>query len=231
MHWKKVKSMTMLRISKCYFLLEMALSYNPIAAQNADRPVIVLDPGHGGRDSGAVGINGIQEKDIVLAVGKEVIRLNRELYNDGLDIYLTRYSDTLVSLGNRTKLAKALQADVFLSIHCNQAVGNNRARGIEVYQFPYNENTGNGFQERSEAISTSLLTGFQGSLGYRIRGRKYANFQVLRDLQSICPAILLEIGFLSNPDEATHGSTRSAITGFAMVILRTIIQESDAGSF
>lgn len=231
MHRKKLKSMTMLRICKCYFLLAMALSYNPISAQIADRSIIVLDPGHGGRDSGAVGINGIKEKDIVLAVGKEVIRLNKELYNNVLDIYLTRYSDTLISLGHRTKLAKAVQADVFISIHCNQAVGNNRARGIEVYQFPYNKNVGNRFRKRSESISISLLTGFQGSLRYRIRGMKYGNFQVLRDLQSTCPAILLEIGFLSNPDEATHGSTRSAITGFAMVILQTLIKESDVGSY
>jgi N-acetylmuramoyl-L-alanine amidase len=223
--------MGMVRIWKCYFLLAMAINYNPILAQIADRPIIVLDPGHGGRDSGAVGIKGIQEKDIVLAIGKEVIRLNKELYNDGLDIYLTRYSDTLISLGHRTKLAKTLQADLFISIHCNQAVGNNRARRIEVYQFPYNQNSGNRFQKKSEAISTSLLTGFQGSLGYRIRGMKYGNFQVLRDLQTTCPAILFEIGFLSNPDEATHGSTGSAITGFAMVILQTLIKESDAGSF
>src|SRR5690606_20671126 len=168
----------MIRIWKCYFLLAMAISCNPISAQNADRPIIVLDPGHGRRDSGAVGINGIQEKDIVLAVGKEIIRLNKEVYNDGLDIYLTRYSDTLISLGHRTKLAKALQADVFISIHCNQALHNKMAQGIEVYQYPFNENSGNRFQERSEAISTSLLTGFQSSLGYKIRGMKYANFQV-----------------------------------------------------
>lgn len=219
------------RIWKRIFLLAMALSYNPISAQNADRPVIVLDPGHGGRDSGAVGINGIKEKDIVLAVGKEVIRLNKELYSDGPDIYLTRYSDTLISLSHRTKLAKALKADVFISIHCNKAVGNNMAQGIEVYLYPCNEYAGNGLYKSSKAIATSMLTGFQGSLGYRVRGVKYADFQVLRNLRSICPVILLEIGFLSNLDEAIHNSTRSAITGFAMVILQTLIMESDEGSF
>ena len=63
------------------------------------RKVVVMDPGHGGTDSGAVGINGIQEKDVVLKIAMEVIRLNMEIYRDTLQIFSsTRYSDTLISL-------------------------------------------------------------------------------------------------------------------------------------
>ena len=69
---------------------------------------------------------------MVIDIAKEVVRLSRELFNDSLEIYLTRYSDTLISLGDRTKLAKALKADVFVSIHCNQAI-RQAAQGIEVY--------------------------------------------------------------------------------------------------
>ncbi|MDX1699857.1 MAG: N-acetylmuramoyl-L-alanine amidase [Melioribacteraceae bacterium] len=90
-------------------------------AQESGRRVVVLDPGHGGVDSGAIGVNGIKEKDIVLEVAKEVDRLNKELFDNEIEFYLTRYNDTLISLGDRTKLARTLQPDIFISIHCNQA--------------------------------------------------------------------------------------------------------------
>ena len=73
---------------------------------------IIIDVGHGGKDTGAIGINNIQEKDVVLSIADAILRLNNSLENP-LDIYLTRYSDTLISLSDRTKLAKALKADLF----------------------------------------------------------------------------------------------------------------------
>ena len=81
---------------------------------------IVIDVGHGGKDSGAIGINKIQEKDIVLDIANAILKLNNELDNP-LDIYLTRYRDTLISLSDRTKLAKSLKADLFVSLHCNHS--------------------------------------------------------------------------------------------------------------
>ncbi|MDL5512539.1 N-acetylmuramoyl-L-alanine amidase [Arenibacter sp. M-2] len=70
---------------------------NPIQAQVINKPIVVLDPGHGGVDSEAISINGVLEKDIVLEVGKETIRLSRELFGNSLDIQLTRYKDILFS--------------------------------------------------------------------------------------------------------------------------------------
>ncbi|MBD1260597.1 N-acetylmuramoyl-L-alanine amidase [Maribacter polysiphoniae] len=93
--------------------------------------VVVIDPGHGGKDSGAIGLNGIKENEVVLHIAMEMLRLNNEL-DKPLDIYLTSYSDTLISLSDRTKLAKALKADLFVSLHCNHS-DNPNARGIEVY--------------------------------------------------------------------------------------------------
>ena len=90
-------------------------------SQTEKKLVIVIDPGHGGKDSGAIGINGAVEKDIVLNIAKYIIELNAEMPNSPLDIYLTRYKDTLISLNDRTKLAKRLDADLFLSLHCNQS--------------------------------------------------------------------------------------------------------------
>ena len=81
----------------------------------AQKPVVIIDPGHGGPDSGAIGTNGILEKDVILAIAKKCLQLNRTLFQDSLEIYLTRYTDTLVSLGTRARLAKALGADAFVS--------------------------------------------------------------------------------------------------------------------
>ena len=100
----------------------------------AQKPIVVIDPGHGGPDSGAIGTNGILEKEVVLDIAKQCLLLNRSLFQDSLEIYLTRYTDTLVSLGTRTRLAKALGADAFVSLHCNQAP-NKKAQGFEIFLF------------------------------------------------------------------------------------------------
>ena len=83
------------------------------------------------KDSGAIGINGTKEKDVELDIALEILRLN-EKSETPLDIYLTRYSDTLISLSDRTKLAKVLNTDLFISLHCNHS-DNPTTRGIEVY--------------------------------------------------------------------------------------------------
>lgn len=213
----------------CFFVGAMLLS-DLMLAQITEKSIIVLDPGHGGRDPGAIGINGIREKDIALAVGKEVVRLNRELYDNRLEIFLTRYSDTLISLSHRTKLAKALQADVFVSIHCNQAE-RRAAQGIEIFVYQINRIGNMAIQRKSENLAQLLLLEFHNSLGFKIRGVKQADFQVLRDLRSTCPAILLELGFLSNTMEAEHSYKKSSISAYALAILQTLIKERDAGNY
>lgn len=96
------------------------------------KKVVVIDPGHGGIDPGAIGINGLQEKDVALNVAKEILKLNKSLFENQLDIYLTRYTDTLIPLSDRSRLAKRLKTDVFISLHCNHS-NNPDARGNEVY--------------------------------------------------------------------------------------------------
>lgn len=198
-----------------------ALFCNPTVAQEHKQQIVVLDPGHGGVDSGAIGINGIKEKDIVLEVAKEAISLNRQLFGNTLDIYLTRYNDTLISLGDRTKLVKILQPDVFISIHCNQAA-RKAAQGIEVYVQQPNTTTNSDLQSKSENLSEVILSEFDNALGFKIRGMKYANFQVLRETQDICPGVLLEVGYLSNWEEAEHSGKKEGITGIAMAVLEVI---------
>lgn len=193
----------------------------PTLAQVINRPIVVLDPGHGGMDSGAIGINGIKEKDVVLEVALEVIRLNDVLFDNKIDIYLTRYSDTLISLGHRTKLARALQPDFFVSIHCNQTT-RKAAQGIEVYIQHPKSNRNLELRSKSENLAQAFLSEFDQALGFKIRGRKYANFQVLRETQYVCPGVLLEMGFLSNWEEAEHSRRKESVAGYAMVILLSI---------
>ena len=96
---------------------------------------VVLDPGHGGKDPGAIGVGGIAEKDIVLAVAKKLERkLKQEM---GVEVVLTRRDDRFIPLEDRTAIANAEGADLFVSLHMN-ASPNSEARGLETY---YLDNT------------------------------------------------------------------------------------------
>ena len=162
------------------------------------KKVVVIDPGHGGKDSGAIGINGILEKEVVLDIAKEIIRLNKAILKDDFDIYLTRYKDTLISLADRAQLAKRLHADVFVSLHCNAS--NNYAKGVEVYV----HNSDRRNTKESIALGVSILYESTQKLEFKKRGVKFANFQVLRDATSFLPAVLVEMGFITNTDEAAY---------------------------
>ncbi|MGO3689001.1 MAG: N-acetylmuramoyl-L-alanine amidase family protein [Psychroflexus halocasei] len=94
-------------VSFVFLLLKMCFIFGQ---HPATQKQIVIDVGHGGKDSGAIGINGIKEKDVVLNIALEVLRLNKKS-KTSLNIFLTQYNDTLISLSDRTKLAKALKAD------------------------------------------------------------------------------------------------------------------------
>jgi N-acetylmuramoyl-L-alanine amidase len=91
---------------------------------------IVVDPGHGGHDPGAVGPSGLQEKEVVLAISLKL----RELLKDelGLDVVMTRSTDVFIPLEERTAIANKVNADLFVSVHAN-AAANHNANGIETY--------------------------------------------------------------------------------------------------
>jgi N-acetylmuramoyl-L-alanine amidase len=98
--------------------------------------IVVLDPGHGGKDPGAIGPTGLREKDITLAIAKRVKRI-LETRRPDLAVVLTRADDRYYGLVERTAMANTLDADLFISIHCN-AAPNREARGVETY---YLDNT------------------------------------------------------------------------------------------
>ena len=91
--------------------------------------VIVLDPGHGGKDPGAIGYSGVHEKRLTLAFGQE---LKKELETQGYKVYLTRNSDVFIPLRDRVNLARKHDADLFISIHAD-STRNRKAKGLSVY--------------------------------------------------------------------------------------------------
>lgn len=204
--WKKMLQ----NVSFVILLLKMCFIFG-------QKKIIVIDPGHGGKDSGAIGINDIQEKDVVLNVAKEVLRLNKTILDDVFSIYLTRYKDTLISLSDRTRLAKSLDADVFISLHCNAS--QNYSKGTEVYV----HNSDNSHTKESIGLGLSVLNESTEKLGFKKRGVKFADFQVLRESVSFFPAILVEMGFVTNIDEADYFLKPKNVKAMALAVLMGIV--------
>ncbi|WP_233194500.1 N-acetylmuramoyl-L-alanine amidase [Aquimarina sp. I32.4] len=180
---------------------------------------IVIDPGHGGSDTGAIGINGIKEKDVVLQIAKEMIHWNKVLFANKNKIYLTRYTDTLISLRDRSRLTRKLQADLFISLHCNQSKNPN-ARGTEVFV----SSTNGTYLQQSIILAYQIAEAMHNNLGFRSRGVKFGNFLVLRETASTCPAVLVELGFLSNWDEGIYLSEEKSQCAIAIVILQSVFE-------
>ena len=182
---------------------------------------IVVDPGHGGHDSGARG-NGYNEKDIALQVATRLANNLRQDYN----VIMTRDSDFFVPLDTRAKIGNDANADFFISIHLNSG-SSSSANGTEVFYFskkdqesystqvakfenkvdgsygdvPFSDFILNDIfykknQKISQAIAESVLNNLINTTGLRRRGVFGANFAVLRGSNS--PAILVELGFMNN---------------------------------
>jgi len=148
---------------------------------------VVIDAGHGGRDPGA-GHNGRTEKDIVLNVALMIADMLRA---SNVDVRMTRSDDTFIELNDRAALADRTAAKLFVSLHCD-AAANRGARGFTIYA-PETRMSQAG--ALASAVEKSMLTTGQSSRGIRAAG-----YRVL--LRTSCPAILLEMGYLTNRYDA-----------------------------
>jgi N-acetylmuramoyl-L-alanine amidase len=187
---------------------------------------IVIDPGHGGKAPGGVGPHGEKEKDITLEVGKI---LAKRLSDEGVEVFLTRDIDTYIALEDRTAFANKHNADLFVSIHVNATEARHKDGVETYFLNLTTDASSNKVAERENAMSSSSMQGLQliikdlmlnakinessrfatftqnaiiSSLrktGYTGKdlGVKQAPFYVLMGAQM--PAILIEIGFITNP--------------------------------
>ncbi|CCI23041.1 N-acetylmuramoyl-L-alanine amidase [Microcystis aeruginosa PCC 9809] len=180
---------------------------NPPQQRNS-RFLVVIDPGHGGKDPGAIGIGGLQEKNVILPISLEVTRI---LQQQGIDVRLTRDSDFFVTLQGRTDLANRIDADLFVSIHAN-SMGKGRpdVNGLEVYYF--------GDRRLSDTIHRNIVR----SVDMRDRGVRRARFYVLRT--SRMPSTLVEVGFVTGAEDAAKLANVNFQRQMAAAIARGIME-------
>lgn len=161
---------------------------------------VVLDPGHGGNDSGAIGSIDEKEqyeKNINLGVAKVVKRI---LEGNGIEVLMTRSDDQTMSLDERTKYANKMDAAMYVSIHTNAASNAPKANGIEVFYASQNNN--NYYGVTSKEIATDVLNNLIKETGATNRGVKVERHYVTRT--SCMPAILIELGFITNDAEVRN---------------------------
>ncbi len=190
---------------------------------------IVIDPGHGGHDTGTVGPSGLMEKDLVLDIGRRVGKLLEK--KSGVEVVLTRDDDTFVPLENRTALANQNQADLFVSLHANSSP-NPEIRGVETYYLHFTESKDAlEVAARENAVSQKSIHELQDLLkGIAVNEKREESKELAQDLQAAMvsnlvkanrhlknrgvkkapfvvlvganmPSVLSEISFLSNPSD------------------------------
>lgn len=173
------------------------------------RIVVMIDPGHGGKDPGAVGIGGLQEKNVILPISQRVAAL---LEQNGVQAVMTRSDDRFISLRGRTEMASRARANLFVSIHAN-AISMSRpdVNGVETYYY-------SSGRRLAQTIHRSMLQ----STGMRDRGVRQARFFVLRNTSM--PAVLVEVGFVTGRDDAPRLSDPRFRDQMAEAIARGILQ-------
>ncbi|MFM6108565.1 MAG: N-acetylmuramoyl-L-alanine amidase [Sphaerospermopsis kisseleviana] len=171
--------------------------------------LVVIDPGHGGKDPGAIGIGGTREKDIILPIS---LRVAEVLQQNGVQVLLTRDSDYFVSLPGRVQMAERANADVFVSIHAN-SVGLNRPEvsGLETYYY----DSGLGL---ARAVHNRILQ----SVNVRDRRVRKARFYVLRKISM--PSILVETGYLTGREDIAKLRNPTYQNQMAEAIAQGILQ-------
>ncbi|MBO4630831.1 MAG: N-acetylmuramoyl-L-alanine amidase [Lentisphaeria bacterium] len=169
---------------------------------------ILIDPGHGGKDQGAPGVNGLLEKNVTLTLAH---KLALRLRKSGYRVFMTRIGDRNLTLQQRVDMCGKLKPDLFISVHCN-AVANKKTQGIETYAAtpqgaastsdskPVQQaSAGNSFNRNNYRLAYEVQKNLLGCTKAEDRGVRHARFFVIR--HAACPAILIETGFLTHPKE------------------------------
>ncbi len=178
---------------------------------NRGRGIIVVDPGHGGKDVGAIG-NGIYEANVVLAIS---LKLGRILQEMGYTVIYTRTDNTGVELQPRVDLAQRAIADIFVSVHANSLEARlSSVSGVETFYAP-----GVSVSGRLASFVHNQIINITGA---KDRGVKTARFHVIR--RTTMPSILVETGFVTNPQESANLNNPSYQERMAQAIARGVDQ-------
>jgi N-acetylmuramoyl-L-alanine amidase len=160
---------------------------------NDQKPVVVLDPGHGAKDPGSIGPAGAMEKNITLSVA---LKLGYLLQKNGINVVYTRKDDNIQWSGQkeelleRAKLSNDVKADLFISLHTNSSKIES-AGGIETYYYKTSS--------KGKIFATTVQEELSNTLKLRDRGIRPENYSVLRNVDA--PSILIELGYISNRQE------------------------------
>ena len=195
--------------------------FEPVTAAPVDLPIVILDAGHGGEDCGAVGVNGVLEKDLNLQIA---LLLEKILNANGIRTVMTRSEDVLLydknsdykgqkkiqDLATRRKIAEEYENAVFVSIHMN-AFPQTQYSGLQVY-YSANHPNSQALAEEIQSVTKQLL---QPRNERKIKSGG-ENIYLLERLS--CPAVLIECGFLSNSEECEKLSDPSYQEELALTI-------------
>ena len=180
----------------------------PLPIVRNGRMVVLIDPGHGGYDVGAIGIGGLREKDVILPIAQQVALLLRQ---QGVQSYITRADDRFVSLEGRVQMARRAGAALFVSIHANSlSLRRPDVNGLETYYY--------SSQRFAQTIHYSILQ----SVSIRDRGVRQARFYVLRN--NSMPAVLVEVGYVTGAEDARQLASPIFQRQMAEAIARGILQ-------
>ncbi|MBD2259603.1 N-acetylmuramoyl-L-alanine amidase [Pseudanabaena sp. FACHB-2040] len=175
-----------------------------------ERRVVVIDPGHGGVDPGAVGIGGLQEKHVIFPIS---LRVREILESQGVTVIMTRYDDRTVELQPRVDVAERANATVFVSIHANAiSLSRPEVNGTESYYA----------SESGRRLAATIHASMLAATGMNDRGVRQANFFVIR--RTSMPATLLELGFVTGAQDAPRLRDPAWQETMANAIARGILQ-------
>lgn len=158
------------------------------------RPIVTIDPGHGGKDPGAIGLGDLREVDVILPISLRVAEI---LANKGVQVQLTRNSDYFVGLDERVVMSRRAGSTIFVSIHANAIDNRPDVNGLETYH--YNKGEELAITVHNKVIE---LMGEDPKTPLNDRNVRSARFLVLR--KSEIPAILVETGYLTSPTESLY---------------------------
>lgn len=172
---------------------------------------VVIDPGHGGYDTGA-SYGGFEEKDINLVISE---KLKKSLEDVGITVFLTRDEDSFLSLAERVEITNSIKPDVFISIHGNALVSSRIIRGVETYYWTSQSH------KLAYFIHKSILNYIKIPDHYI----RQAQFYVIR--HASCPAVLAELGFLSNHEDRKFLTNSTTQDEYAKALTKAILKFLD----